>query len=74
MKDTEQQACREGCWSQVPEPELLEQKVGVPSLCPPPPRVSLSLGPVTQLRLHEGGESDITRLWPSFNCLIFSSA
>nr|XP_020008627.1 transmembrane protein 59-like [Castor canadensis] len=26
VKDTEQQACREGCWSQVPEPELLEQK------------------------------------------------
>lgn len=31
VKETEQQACREGCWSQSPEPEQdpqLEQKVG----------------------------------------------
>ena len=51
VKETEQQACSEGCWSQNPEPEPepepeLEQKVGdlppvAPHPPPPPPKSAL---------------------------------
>ena len=44
VKETEQQACSEGCWSQNPEPEPepeLEQKVGaLPPAAPGPSRLS----------------------------------